>query len=144
MYLTTCTYCIMAAELYREDSRVYNIGVWKLLLNLTYRHGIIYIPRHLPSIRGNPSRQAHLNDFAPFRYVSLCLVCHGWEEIISLFAMIWCVRRMTVRLSGWCNTKWCISFISRSTQPLGLQPSGWVYLELCPRVWSTPAPNLGL
>ena len=32
----------------------------------------------------------------------------------------------------------------RSTQPLGLRPSGWVDLELCPRVWSNPAPNLGL
>ncbi len=33
---------------------------------------------------------------------------------------------------------------TKSTQPLGLRPSGWVDLELCPRVWSNPAPNLGL
>ncbi len=39
--------------------------------------------------------------------------------IISLFAMIWCVRRMTVRLFGWCNTKWCLSYISlRKYYPL--------------------------
>ncbi len=35
-------------------------------------------------------------------------------------------------------------FLSRSTKPLGLWPSGWVDLELCPRVWFDPAPNLGL
>ena len=27
--------------------------------------------------------------------------------------------------------------------PLFLRPSGWVNLELCPWVWSNPAPNLG-
>ncbi len=31
------------------------------------------------------------------------------QYIISLFAMIWCVRRMTVCLFRWCNTKWSIS-----------------------------------
>ncbi len=31
-----------------------------------------------------------------------------------------------------------------SGHPLGLRPSGWVDPELCPRVWSNPAPTLGL
>ena len=58
------------------------------------------------------------------------------------------VRHDMMRQTNDCSpvrvTQHKVNYFSRSTQLLGLRPSGWVDLELCPRVWYNPAPNLGL
>ena len=55
------------------------------------------------NLKVNSSYKRTLIGWHPIR-----IVC---KAIWSLFAMIWCVTRMTFPLFGWCNTKWCISYI---------------------------------
>ncbi len=54
------------------------------------------------------------------------------------------VRHDMMRQTNDCSPIRVMQHKVKYFQPLGLRPSGWVDLELCPRVWYNPAPNLGL